>query len=521
MNEIEYQIIDVYDCNNLKEGVLQNLPAYLRVSFNIERDTKYTFIVESPSGDITGNISGDARPGFNHHWRIPNLEQAGNWKIKIILHFDSPREAIQKTIAIQVPSELFEDRFEDEDSEEDDYLAELSMPTQDEIQYVDVTSRLAELDAHWLQIEPKLKIWRYIYQDTESKLEKERFVPFLLVHGFHSHYSTWNWMVRYLWADGFRNIFAMALYDDSLGVETNTHHLEKVIDEILELTNSKDIYLIGHSLGGLIGRFFVKTFDPKKIKLLITIGSPHICGLSRLPRLVAFNIINRRAQITKRDLELHPSSTVKQTQQIFTEADLYVSSMVNICGTKVRGGDTGFKFKDNLVPDMINLGVNYIHTSLHKNKDTYKIIRNLIIGKSIIYKIRLLYIAPTSESPKKTKLCLYLKPKDKKDYQRYPVKGFIQLEKNEPYIPQIPMIIFTNLRDEKKVKNEHFEIEIRDQRNKLMVKDEIIFALGEKEKVSDHFSIETGRGYRIQFAVYSYRLHYSLERNVRDLLCEE
>ncbi|MFX0210790.1 MAG: hypothetical protein ACFFDT_32725, partial [Candidatus Hodarchaeota archaeon] len=214
-------------------------------------------------------------------------------------------------------------------------------------------------------------------------------------------------------------------------------------------------------------------------------------------------------------LAVHPSSTVKQTQKIFTEADLYILSMVNICGTKFRGGDTGFKFKDNLVPDMINLGVNYIHTSLHKNEDTYRIIQKLILGRSIIYKVRLLYITPTDKNPKKTKLCLYLRPKGKIDYQRYPFEGFIQLRKEkgkiEPYIPQIPMIIFANLRSKKNIKNELLEIQVRDGKNKLLVEDEILFALGVKEKVSDHFSIDTGNGYLIQFAVYSYRLHYDFK----------
>ncbi|MFX0123975.1 MAG: esterase/lipase family protein [Candidatus Hodarchaeota archaeon] len=511
MNEIECQIVDVYDNNNLKGGVLQNLPAYLIVAFNIERESVYTFMTQSPLGEITGNISGKAQPGFYHHWRIPILEQPGDWKVEIHLHFDKPVGMIRESISIHVPSNIFEYQLDEEVSWDKGYLKDLSVPTQDEIQYVDVTSRFAELDAHWLQIDPELKIWRYIHQDVESKLKEERFFPILLIHGFHSHYSTWNWMVRYLWADGFRNIFAMALYDDTLGVETNTHHLENVIYEILHLTNHEALYIIGHSLGGLIGRFFVKTFDPRKVKLLVTIGSPHLCGLSRLPRLVAFNIINRRAQITKRDLELHPSSTVKKTQKIFTEADLYLLSMVNICGTKVRGGDTGFKFKDNLVPDMINLGVNYIHTSLHKNEDTYRIIHNLVFGKSIIYKIRLLYITPTIDSPKKSQICLNFRPKGQKDYQQYPFNDFIQLGKNKPYIPQIPMIVFTYLRSEKNIKHEQLEIQICDKKKRVLVDDEVIFALGAKKQVSDHFNLDTGKGYMIQFAVYSYRLHYGFK----------
>jgi len=513
MNEIEYQIIDVYEGNNLQNGVLQNIPAYLMVSFNLERESNYTFIAEAPSGDISGRISGVARQGFNHHWRIPILEEPGNWKIKIHLHSESLGEEICKEISIHIPANLFEYSLDTKSVGKKDYLAELNVPTQEEIQYVDITSKLAELNAHWLQIDPELKIWRYIFEDVESKLKEGRFSPILLIHGFHSDYTTWNWIVRYLWADGYRNIFAMALYDDTKGVDKNTQHLEKIIDEILDLTNSEALYLIGHSLGGLVGRHYVKTIEPKKIKLLVTIGSPHLCGLSRIPRFVAFNILNRRARLTQQELSMHPASSTAKLTQTFTEADLYVLTMVNICGTKFRGGDTGFKLKDNLVPDMINLGVNYIHTNLHKNEDTYHILRNLIFRKSIIYKIRLLYINPTTESQKKTKFCLYLKPKEKKEFQRFPFKGFIEVgAKKEPHIPQIPMIIFTNLRDEENIKNEHLEIQIHDNKKKLIAEDEIIFALGDKEQVSDHFSLNTRNGYMFQFAVYSYRLSHDFKK---------
>ncbi|MFW9995264.1 MAG: esterase/lipase family protein [Candidatus Odinarchaeota archaeon] len=504
INEIEYQLIDIYECNNLEGGVLQNLPAYLTVSFNIEREAKYTFIVVSPDGDITGTTSDWARPGFNFHWRVPFLEHPGSWKIEIHLFFDHPVRTIREVIPVHLPSELFD--YSSDDEREDNYLAELNIPAKDEIQHVDVTSRFPELDAHWLQVDPELKIWRYIYQLDDKE---GMFVPILLIHGFHSDFTTWNYLVRYLWADGFRNLFAMDLYDYRLGVERNAQHLEKVIDEILDLTNRKSLYIIGHSLGGLVGRYYVKKFDPRKVQLLVTIASPHMPGLSRFPVFFTFRLIDRKAkdQMSHRDLTVHPKSAVKQTQKISTEADLYLLSMVNICGTKFRGGDTGFKLKDNLVPDMVNLGVKYIHTTVHKNQDTYRILRNLILGKSIIYKIRLLYITPTVESPKKIKMFLLLKPKDKKDYQRYPFEGFIELG-NEPYIPQIPMIIFTYLRDEEDLKTERLDVQILDKKKKILAEGEFIVPLGDKEQVSDHFSLDMGTGYSIQFAVYSYRLLY-------------
>ncbi|UCE13975.1 MAG: hypothetical protein JSV04_02065 [Candidatus Heimdallarchaeota archaeon] len=502
ITEFDYRITDVYEADNLIEGELQNLPSYLTIQFNVEAE--YT-IISSLGGDITGDINGNARPGLKLQWRIPILEQ-GDLKIEIRLHNKSGR-LIQEVIPMCVPVELFESSLQtdEESSEEENYYAELNLPTKEEIKHVDVTSRLAELDAHWLQIDPELKIWRYIHQDTESRLKEGRFVPVLLVHGFNSDYSTWNWLVRYLWSDlGFRNIFGVALYDDRLGVEKNAVHMDKVIDEVLGISNHESLIFLGHSLGGLIGRYFVKKMNPKKIKLLITLGSPHICGLSKLWGKLF--ILIKNAQVTERDVTLHPQSSLVTAQKIFTEADFYQQTMVNICGTKIRGGDGGFKFKNNIVPDMINLPVNYTHLTLNKNEDTYNIIKKMVLGYSVIYKIRLLYVTSTIETPLKSKLHLLFKAKTEVNSQRYPIKDHIQLEEKEPYVPIVPLIVFTYLRNQ--AKTEQLEVKVCDEKHKILAHEKILFALGDKNQICDHFSLTTENGYTFQFAVYSYRLYY-------------
>jgi hypothetical protein len=461
--------------------------------------------VESPNGQTAAKLGGKTRPGSKHHWRIP-INEYGDWKIVLQLQGENSLKIIGDVINIEVPEKVLDFSSLEEDCD-NSYIAELTnmIPTTDEIQYVDVTSRYVELNAHWLLINPELKLRRYIYQDTESNLNQGRFIPILLVHGFHSNHTTWNWIVRYLWADGFRNIFAADLYDDRLGVEKNAVKIVEVIDEILSLTNHESLYFIGHSLGGLIGRYIVKKFDPKKIKFLVTQASPHICGLSRL--WGKFFILVKNAKITERDVTLRPSSSVTETQKISTEADFYQQTMINICGTKIRGGDGSFKLKDNLVPDMVNLGVNYIHMSVNKNEDTYEILHNVLYGNSIIYKIRLLYITPTSKKPTRSKLYLCIKPKDKEQYQRYPVNDFIELKEIEPYIPEVPVIIFSYLRNN--VEKEILEVQIINEKNKVIARNDFIFALGDQKQVVDHFKLDSGNGYSFQFAVYSYRLHYN------------
>jgi triacylglycerol lipase len=52
-------------------------------------------------------------------------------------------------------------------------------------------------------------------------------------------------------------------------------NLKILIDLIVEENKQSEIYLIGHSMGGLIGRYFLETYEYKNIHSLIMIATPH------------------------------------------------------------------------------------------------------------------------------------------------------------------------------------------------------------------------------------------------------
>ena len=134
MEKINFQIINVFEGNNLINDVIQTLPAYLSFSFII--DAQYQITLTSPDGKKQGELSGYSHPGTVNHWRIP-LVKEGKWSLAISYKGDLSSQ--HEVISLQVPIELFE-VFSEEEEEEDDYLKEIScsLPSQDEIQYVDV-----------------------------------------------------------------------------------------------------------------------------------------------------------------------------------------------------------------------------------------------------------------------------------------------------------------------------------------------------------------------------------------------
>ncbi|MHA2306360.1 MAG: esterase/lipase family protein [Candidatus Hodarchaeales archaeon] len=145
-----------------------------------------------------------------------------------------------------------------------------------------------EFEAYWMLLFPELNLYRFVHHDEEIEDiyevdEEELYRPILLIHGFHSDHLTWNWMVQQLWIDGFRNVFAMKMHSYMIGLDALSEQLEDVINKILMmLPNFKFIHIIGHSMGGMIARYYLKKIgraDPK-VRLLVTLGSP-LRGLFR------------------------------------------------------------------------------------------------------------------------------------------------------------------------------------------------------------------------------------------------
>ncbi len=138
----------------------------------------------------------------------------------------------------------------------------LDLPYLETIETQDQPGLYPEIDAYWFLLFPEYKIYRFVYLSDQENVDhqeieyNERFRPILLIHGFKSTHSTWNWMAQRLWADGFRNIFAMELFSYTSGFPKLFEQLTKAIDQILYMFEKKYdfVHLIGHSLGGMISR---------------------------------------------------------------------------------------------------------------------------------------------------------------------------------------------------------------------------------------------------------------------------
>ncbi|GGZ52633.1 lipase [Streptomyces subrutilus] len=100
--------------------------------------------------------------------------------------------------------------------------------------------------------------------------------PVLLLHGFTDNRSVFVLLRRALGADGLRHVEAYNYSPFTRDLRVTARHLARRVDELCERTGRERVDLVGHSLGGLVGRYFVQRLGgDARVRTLITLGTPH------------------------------------------------------------------------------------------------------------------------------------------------------------------------------------------------------------------------------------------------------
>lgn len=111
-------------------------------------------------------------------------------------------------------------------------------------------------------------------ESTFEKLSGDN-VPLLLIHGFLGTRGSMYLLERRLVEDGFIvvsfNIGALNVRD----IRRSAFMIHRKIDRILAETPAKKIDILGHSMGGLIGLYYVKKLGgAARVRRLIMMGTP-------------------------------------------------------------------------------------------------------------------------------------------------------------------------------------------------------------------------------------------------------
>ncbi|MER6348824.1 esterase/lipase family protein [Streptomyces sp. NPDC001595] len=138
--------------------------------------------------------------------------------------------------------------------------------------------------------------------DAAPRLPANVRPPVVLLHGFIDNRSVFVLLRRSLAQLGVRHLASLNYSPLTCDVRTAAALLGRHIEEICERTGSDRVDVVGHSLGGLIARYYVQRLGgDRRVRTLITLGTPH--SGTRVARLANAHPIVRQMRPTSDVIE--------------------------------------------------------------------------------------------------------------------------------------------------------------------------------------------------------------------------
>ncbi len=99
--------------------------------------------------------------------------------------------------------------------------------------------------------------------------------PIIVLHGYAMNRANFLLLARRLARAGLGPVFGFEYW--SLGKTSSAaRRLGAYVESVLEATGAEQVDLIGHSMGGMVSRYYVALGGgAERVRTLITIGSPH------------------------------------------------------------------------------------------------------------------------------------------------------------------------------------------------------------------------------------------------------
>ena len=114
---------------------------------------------------------------------------------------------------------------------------------------------------------------RWMGPEAKERGDPER-PPLLLVHGYLCNRGFWWWLRRRLRAQG-RCVATINLEPPLGSIERLAERLDARVRALVAETGAEKIVLVGHSMGGLAARAYLRRHGGARVAKLITLGTPH------------------------------------------------------------------------------------------------------------------------------------------------------------------------------------------------------------------------------------------------------
>ena len=119
-------------------------------------------------------------------------------------------------------------------------------------------------------------MFRETMQTIESPQQEEHDIPIILIHGFFHNRSGFFAMRQRLHRRGFLKLYTFDYPTLTRSIETLAERLAERVEEVLLYTRRERVHLVGHSLGGLIARYYIQKLGGEyRVSKCVTMGTPH------------------------------------------------------------------------------------------------------------------------------------------------------------------------------------------------------------------------------------------------------
>ncbi|MFI6338624.1 esterase/lipase family protein [Streptomyces sp. NPDC050535] len=126
-----------------------------------------------------------------------------------------------------------------------------------------------------------------------TRLPTEARPPVVLLHGFIDNRSVFVLLRRNLAQHGTQHIESLNYSPLTCDIRTAAELLGRHIEEICERTGQDRVDIVGHSLGGLIARYYAQCLGGDlRVRTLVTLGTPH-SGTRVVPLMNAHPIVRQ------------------------------------------------------------------------------------------------------------------------------------------------------------------------------------------------------------------------------------
>jgi triacylglycerol esterase/lipase EstA (alpha/beta hydrolase family) len=100
-------------------------------------------------------------------------------------------------------------------------------------------------------------------------------LPVILLHGVLCNAGVWRGLTIYLGARGIKPVYTLTFGPPLASIEDFADQLAAKIDAVLTATAAQRVALVGHSMGGLVARAYLRRYGAQRIASVMTLGTPH------------------------------------------------------------------------------------------------------------------------------------------------------------------------------------------------------------------------------------------------------